>query len=135
MERVLFSGSAKFGLGSYCRGCYYGRGCYYDLIPTTKKSYWGMSNAYYPMKLIDFCLKYNKHHNPLLLVIIVSVFQITTLDYTWTFIIQLDKRWLQTGRIYTGYQKIYNFYKTKTNKKLSNYTFCKILIQSVSKHK
>ena len=26
----------------------------------TKKSYWGMSNAYYPMKLIDLCMKYNK---------------------------------------------------------------------------
>ena len=25
----------------------------------TKKSYWGMSNAYYPIKLIDFCTKYN----------------------------------------------------------------------------
>jgi hypothetical protein len=48
-DRVLFSGLAKFGSG----------GCYYDLIPTPKKSYWGMSNAYYPMKLIDFCTKYN----------------------------------------------------------------------------
>jgi hypothetical protein len=38
-ERVLFSGSAKFGSGGwYCRGCYYGRGCYYDLIPTPRKS-------------------------------------------------------------------------------------------------
>ena len=54
--RVLFSGSAKFGSeGWYCRGCYYGRGCYYDLIPTPKKkSYWGMSNAYYPMKLMKY---------------------------------------------------------------------------------
>ena len=26
----------------------------------TRKSYWGMSNAYYPMKLIDFCMKYDK---------------------------------------------------------------------------
>jgi len=61
-ERVLFSGSAKFGSGGwYCRGWYYGRGCYYDLIPTPKKSYWGMSNAYYPMKLIDFCMKYNNY--------------------------------------------------------------------------
>ena len=25
----------------------------------TRKSYWGMSNAYYPMKLIGFCMKYN----------------------------------------------------------------------------
>jgi hypothetical protein len=24
----------------------------------TKKSYWGMSNAYYPMKLTDICMKY-----------------------------------------------------------------------------
>jgi hypothetical protein len=53
-ERVLFSGSAKFGSGGwYCRGCYY------DLIP---KSYWGMSNAYYPMKLTDCCMKYNKYY-------------------------------------------------------------------------
>ena len=38
-ERVLFSGSAKFGSGGwYCRGCYYGRGYYYDLIPTPKKA-------------------------------------------------------------------------------------------------
>ena len=25
----------------------------------TKKSYWGMSNAYYPMKLTHFCMKYD----------------------------------------------------------------------------
>jgi hypothetical protein len=25
----------------------------------TNKCYWGMSNAYYPMKLIDFCMKYD----------------------------------------------------------------------------
>ena len=27
----------------------------------TKKSYWGMSNAYYPIKLTDFCMKYDQN--------------------------------------------------------------------------
>ena len=30
------------------------------------RSDWGMSNAYYPMKLIDFCMKYDKAINSLI---------------------------------------------------------------------
>ena len=55
-EQALFSGSAKFGSWGYMQRVLLRSDSY------TKKSYWGMSNAYYPMKLIDFCMKYNKTH-------------------------------------------------------------------------
>ena len=76
-EQVLFLGSEKFDSG----------GCYYDLIPTPKKkSYWGMSNAYYPMKLIDFCMKYNKCYCWSLFMYFVSLivrFYLCVMCYFW----------------------------------------------------